>query len=78
MHPTVNDHWHVAYGFYLCNPEDRRDGVEAAGRQPRRSPEYIGVHSHDDGMIHWHPFSSRAVGENAQLKVFLDSYGVKL
>jgi hypothetical protein len=36
------------------------------------------VHSHDDGVIHWHPFTSAAVGKNAKLGVFLDNYGVSL
>ena len=35
-----------------------------------------GVHSHDDGVIHWHPTGSRATGRNAQLGVFFDNYGV--
>ncbi len=29
-------------------------------------------------MIHWHPFTAKASGANAKLKVFLDNYGVKL
>ncbi len=37
-----------------------------------------GVHSHDDGVIHWHPFTSSAVGKRAKLGVFLDVYGVEL
>jgi len=37
-----------------------------------------GIHSHDDGVIHWHPYSSEATGRNAKLGVFLDVYGIKL
>ena len=37
-----------------------------------------GIHSHDDGVMHWHPNTSRAVGKNAKLGVFLDVYGVEL
>ncbi len=42
------------------------------------STEYAGtgVHSHDDGVIHWHPFSSAASGRRARLGVFFDNYGV--
>ena len=36
------------------------------------------VHSHDDGVIHWHPFSGVAVGRRAKLGVFLENYGVTL
>ena len=37
-----------------------------------------GIHSHDDGVIHWHPYNSRGVGKNAVLGVFLDTYDVEL
>ena len=36
------------------------------------------MHSHDDGVIHWHPFTSAAVGKRATLGVFLENYGVEL
>ena len=36
------------------------------------------MHSHDDGVIHWHPTGSRATGRNAQLEVFFDNYGVEI
>jgi hypothetical protein len=80
--PTAEDHWHMAYGFSLCdqpgvivqlsgNLEDETD--------PRFN-DYLRtyVHSHDDGVIHWHPFNGRAVGKRATLGVFLDTYGVEL
>jgi hypothetical protein len=68
--PVANkDHWHAAYGFYVCGewlpaiPEfDNRDGI----------------HTHGDGVIHIHPFSASAAGENARLGVFLDGAGVEL
>jgi hypothetical protein len=37
-----------------------------------------GIHSHDDGVVHWHPFTSASVGKRAKLSVFLDVYGVEL
>ena len=37
-----------------------------------------GIHSHNDGVIHWHAFSSAAVGQRATLGVFLDNYDVAL
>jgi hypothetical protein len=37
-----------------------------------------GIHSHDDGVIHWHPNSSRSTGNRATLGVFLDVYGVEV
>ena len=36
------------------------------------------MHSHDDGVIHWHASTSAAVGTNATLGLFLDNYGVEL
>jgi hypothetical protein len=78
------DHWHGAYGFQICtdtpqimltgNLEDK----DAAGEYVY--PDFVttGVHSHDDGVIHWHPYGYRAAGKRAKLGVFLDNYGVTL
>ncbi|CAN5646109.1 hypothetical protein BH18ACT3_BH18ACT3_16380 [soil metagenome] len=86
--PTVDDHWHASYGLYLCNPESgemewqqltgAKEEEDTAGQLV--SDEFLatGVHSHDDGVIHWHAFTSRATGRNADLGVFLDVYGVDL
>ena len=68
--PVANkDHWHAAYGIYVC------------GEWLPAIPEFDnpdGIHTHGDGVIHIHPFSSSAAGENARLGVFLDAAGVKL
>jgi hypothetical protein len=80
--PTINDHWHAAYGFYLCDTwyklAGNLEGTNSAG-QPL-FPEFVrtGVHSHDDGVMHWHPFTAAATGTNAVLGVFLDTYDVEL
>jgi hypothetical protein len=82
--PTVDDHWHVAYGFQLCDMESaqrltgNKEETDAAGQLV--SSEYLrtGVHSHDDGVVHWHPTTSAATGHNATLGVFLDVYQVGL
>ena len=80
--PTVNDHWHAAYGFNICG-----EWYQLAGNLEDRNTQgqYIytnflrtGIHSHDDGVIHWHPNTSRAVGKNAVLGVFLESYEVEI
>jgi hypothetical protein len=75
--PTVNDHWHQAYAFWLCGEWVTLRG---ALEQPPLNERYIttGIHSHDDGVIHIHPFSSHGSGANATLGVFLDGYGVEL
>lgn len=68
--PVANqDHWHAAYGIYVC------------GEWQPAIPEYEnpnGIHTHGDGVIHIHPFSASAAGENARLSEFLDTAGVKL
>ena len=74
--PTINDHWHVSYGFYKC------DGFLpnlAGAKEDPPSPEYIkyNIHSHDDGVIHWHA-SALAAGNRAKLGLFLRTYGVKV
>ena len=82
--PTADDHWHVAYGFSLCDQEGfvQLDGaleeVDASGRPINNDFLRTGVHSHDDGVIHWHPYTSAATGKNATLGVFLENYGVEL
>jgi hypothetical protein len=72
--PTLNDHWHTAYGIYACdkfltpiqNQNDEIDGTP------------IGVHTHGDGVIHVHPFTSSAAGTNADLGVFFKTTGTKM
>ena len=67
--PTIDDHWHVAYGFSLCDTESSSSST-APWRRSTPTASWsthdflrTGVHSHDDGVIHWHPFTSAAVGK---------------
>jgi hypothetical protein len=68
--PVANqDHWHSAFGIYVCDeflpvvPEfESRDGI----------------HTHGDGVIHIHPFTQNAAGDNATLGVFLEGAGIEL
>jgi hypothetical protein len=79
--PTAEDHWHMAYGFSLCDePEMRRlnGNLEDPAGENFNDYNRTGVHSHDDGVIHWHPFTSASVGKNATLGLFLENYGVEL
>lgn len=75
------DHWHVAYGFYACDAESAESAYlgNLTGNIESTS-KYLatGVHSHDDGVIHWHPTSAKASGRNAKLDVFLDNYDIDL
>jgi hypothetical protein len=38
----------------------------------------LGIHSHGDGLMHIHPFTSAAAGRNATMGVFLDQVGVSI
>ena len=82
--PTIEDHWHAAYGFSLCDEEGftqlagAKEETDANGQLISSEFLRTGVHSHDDGVIHWHPYTAAAVGKRATLGVFLDVYGVEL
>jgi hypothetical protein len=79
--PTINQHWHAAYGFYICGEWYQLQGDQevrnAQGQLTSTNYLQTGVHSHEDGVIHWHPFTSRAVGRRAVVGVFLDVYEVE-
>lgn len=63
--PLVNkDHWHAAYGFFLC-------GSWAQPLQDQ-AQDSTGIHTHADGLIHTHPFVPSAAGKNATLGKFLE------
>jgi hypothetical protein len=70
IQPKLSDHWHVAYGAYLC--DNFAPPVGDAG------PDKTGVHSHEDGIIHIHPFTSAAAGERATIAKFFDTVGMKV
>jgi len=62
------DHWHNAFGIYVCDaylPDltDQNDPV--------------GIHTHADGVIHIHPFLSKAAGKNARMDDFFDATGLE-
>ena len=69
--PTLQDHWHAAYGVWDC--------VTESFLTPFQS-EYdpVGIHSHQDGLIHIHPFTSSVTGKEARMGVFLNAMGASL
>ncbi|MFT3853011.1 MAG: hypothetical protein QM733_09760 [Ilumatobacteraceae bacterium] len=89
--PRLGDHWHAAYGFYVCDDTGgaflpnlsgtaEETAIDSSGQTVIVNKNYrnTGIHSHDDGVIHYHPYTSRATGNRARLGVFLDTYGVTL
>ena len=68
--PRIGDHWHSAIGFYVCGT--------FTPNVPDNNQDPLGIHTHGDGVIHTHPFSSQAAGERAILKLFLDTLDIRL
>jgi hypothetical protein len=67
--PRIGDHWHSAYAIYQCDTFG--PPVNDIGE------DVLGIHTHTDGLMHIHPFSSNASGANAQLGVFADQVGIE-
>ena len=68
VEPLLGDHWHAAYGINICGEwqQPLTDGPQ----------DPFGIHTHDDGVIHIHPFTSGAAGEKAQISKFFDQVGL--
>lgn len=69
--PTLQDHWHNSYGVYDCQTDSFLEPF-----QSERDPD--GIHSHQDGLIHIHPFTAAVTGKEAQLHIFLTNMGATL
>jgi hypothetical protein len=65
----IGDHWHAAVGVNLC-------GTWQANTAPYESAS--GIHSHGDGFIHMHPFSSAGAGKNAKVGLFFSQADEKI
>jgi len=68
--PALGEHWHAAYGIYVCD--------RWVANLSDRGPDTLGIHTHDDGLIHIHPFLAGAAGQSATLGKFFDQTGVKV
>ena len=64
-----NDHWHSAYAIFDC---DRFLPAFTSAADPD------GIHSHQDGVVHIHPWNSSAAGDRADLEVFFESMGARV
>ncbi len=68
---AFEDHWHAAYGFYICDHYlDPLPEFEA--------PNNGGTHTHGDGLFHIHPFSVARSGKNATVANFIKDAGTVL
>jgi len=64
------DHWHAAYGIYVCD-------AWVPGLTDANSDRY-GIHSHGDGLIHTHPAVKSAAGKGATLGKFFEEVDAKV
>lgn len=64
-----NDHWHAAYGVYVCDSflPSWSDAIQ----------DRDGIHTHQDGVVHVHPFSASVSGDKARWKVFAEQVGAE-
>lgn len=68
--PEVGEHWHIAFAIQVCG--------EVLPAAADRGVDALGIHTHQDGLIHIHPFEPAAAGADARLKVFLDQIGARI
>jgi hypothetical protein len=85
--PQVGDHWHAALGIYACDGwlpkitgNQEETVTDSSGNESYVNDLFgtTGVHSHDDGVIHYHPYSAKSVGKRADIGVYLDVYDIEL
>ncbi len=69
------DHWHSVYGVWDCTAMNGVGDWVPAFQSDR---DDSGIHSHQDGLIHIHPFSERSAGKNARLGVWADTMGITI
>lgn len=76
--PTLQDHWHSAYGVYDCQADGFLEPLNALTDANGNAYDPDGIHSHDDGLIHIHPFTSSVTGDDATLAVFFETVGITM
>lgn len=64
------DHWHAAFGIEVC-------GTQVAPLQDGPT-DVLGIHTHGDGLVHIHPFTTTAGGKRATLGKFFDQVDLKV
>ena len=68
--PRTGDHWHAAYGVYIC--DSYLPPIADNGNDP------TGIHTHGDGLMHIHPFGGGSAGFNARVGVWAETVGMEL
>jgi hypothetical protein len=60
------------------NSETASERSAAASNFTSTAEDLYGIHAHEDGLVHIHPFVEQAAGKNAVLRLFTDSIGMTL
>ena len=69
------DHWHSAYGVWDCAANN---GTGAFMPPFQSTDDDVGIHSHQDGVIHIHPWFDSASGRSATLEHFFEAMRVSV
>lgn len=71
--PKIGEHWHAYLGANVCGTwlPDAPSFENLADTPTARA----GLHSHGDGLMHAHPYSSSEAGKNANAGTFLREGG---
>jgi hypothetical protein len=69
-------HWHMAYAFYDCSQPKGKEWLTPMNGE--QDPDPRGIHAHDDGLIHIHPFVQSASGKNAVMNEFFKATGLSV
>jgi hypothetical protein len=64
IQPLLGEHWHAAFGINVCG--EWQAPLSDVGE------DKFGIHTHGDGIIHIHPFTSGAAGKKARVSRFFD------
>ena len=72
----VSDHWHASFGTYQCDGFVFDGTTEGGPFLSDLLDDPLGIHTHQDGVIHIHPFTDAAGGRNARMRIFFDDVGI--
>lgn len=68
--PRLGDHWHAAYGIYDCD-----DFITPLSDEV---PDESGLHTHDDSLMHIHPFGTKYTGDGANIGNWGETVGLEV
>jgi hypothetical protein len=71
-----SDHWHAALGIYQCDRFLFDGTTEGGAFLTDLLDDPLGIHTHQDGVIHIHPFTDAAGGRNARMRIFFDDVAI--